>query len=250
MADVKKAIMDQIKAVKSIEQIQIEQKLDSLYKVRAPGKEERAGMHASSIIASDADFCYREQVLSYFYKMEEPDLPTSLLKIFAAGNSIHEKWQHLFEVAGISVGIEARAFSPEWSLYMTPDAIVRIGYKLYIVEIKSMNTFAFQHATSHPSGRKQMHLYMHFFGIPQGFVLAEDKNTQQNKVFLEEYNPDVARPYVERLYNIGRYRKRFEDEHKLPSRICLNANTKRAKKCAMCGACFGSKRVLRDGVAL
>ena len=64
--------------------------------------ENRYGLHASAIIAPEGEFCYREQVLSLFYEMNQGEqLPVKLLKIFAQGNAMHEKWYQLFRRQGI-----------------------------------------------------------------------------------------------------------------------------------------------------
>ncbi|MFA5528602.1 MAG: hypothetical protein WC996_08285 [Peptostreptococcales bacterium] len=239
---IKKAIQDE--QLKSPEVLIIEQKLNSLFLVPRHTKEVRRGLHASAIIASPSSYCIREQVLSLlFERNKEENLPIGLLRIFEEGNCIHEKWQTMFERAGIARGIEDRGYSALFDLYMTPDAVVEINKRLYVVEIKSANTFSFKHMKdSHPSGTKQLQLYMHFLCIPRGFVLAEDKNTQDFKIFPVHYEPGQAKPFVERLYDIKAAKERFEDEGVLPVRLCNSATCKRAEGCAMSDACFGRNK--------
>ena len=224
----------------------IERKLTSLFMAPRHDKEDRKGLHASAIIASPNSYCMREQLLSVLFKRNKEENATvapSLLRIFEQGNVIHEKWQDLFTRNGIAVGIEDRGYSPLLDLYMTPDAIIRLNNKLYVVEIKSANTFSFKHMTdSHPSGTKQLQLYMHFLCIPHGFVLVEDKNDQNIKIFPVEYEPGQARPYVERLYEIKAAKKRYEETGELPVRMCNKYGCKRAQACAMCDACFNKNR--------
>ena len=165
----------------SMKSIMIEHFLDSLFKKELEDKEERYGLHASAIIASDNEFCYREQVLSLFFKRNiGKELSTDLLKIFAAGTSIHEKWQNLFKKCGIAVTIEKTRFDKRYDLCFTPDATINYNGEEIPVEIKSMNTFSFQKANSHPSGEKQLNFYLYLLKKKWGFVLAEDKNTQKN----------------------------------------------------------------------
>lgn len=222
----------------------IESKLNSLFSLPRRESEERKGLHASAIIASDNAYCLREQVLSLFFKRKEEDnIPDYLKRIFEEGNCVHEKWQGLFERAGIAIGIEDRGYSLLFDLYMTPDAIIKINNKVYVVEIKSANTFAVQHMTnSHPSGTKQLQLYMHFLCIPRGFVLVEDKNTQEIKVFPSHYEPGQAKKYIERLYDIKQAKEEFIRSKKLPSRCCRDIGGKRAHGCAMAEACFNIRR--------
>ena len=71
----------------------VKNRLEKLF-LEARDHENRYGLHASAILASDNDFCYREQVLSLFYKMNQGEnLPIKLLKIFAQGNTFAFKKQ-------------------------------------------------------------------------------------------------------------------------------------------------------------
>lgn len=224
----------------------LEQKLNSLFDSDKQNREDRVGMHGSGIIASDNDFCFRQQVLSFYYKANEVDLPIALKRIFLEGWYIHAKWQKLFEQTGIARGIEQRGISNEWKLLFTPDAIIELDGKTYVVEIKSVNTFQFKTMKSHPSGEKQCCLYMHFTGIPRGFVLAEDKNTQEIKVFPVEYDPIKVKPYVERMYEVRELLAKFEKTGKLPKRKCDSSTCKKAGNCPYRDCCFGISKIPLD----
>jgi hypothetical protein len=206
---------------------------------------ERGGLHASSIIAAEDDFCYREHVLSFFYKKNKVRLPAGLLRIFAAGESIHEKWQRLFVKHGLAEekDIECRKHVEKFDLYMTPDAKIKVGDKKVIVEIKSMSTWQFQKVNTHPSGAKQCRFYLYFHqDFDYGIVLMEDKNNQDIKVQIIERDDEQVEPFIERLILIKRHKKVFEKDKKAPERKCKNADTKRAQGCCMREACFGIKR--------
>lgn len=226
---------------KDIEQALIERKLDSLFAITPPEREKRRGLHASAIIVSDNVYCEREQILSLFYERNEEDnTPPSLKRIFREGDYVHKKWQDLFKIAGVAVAIEDRGYSPLFDLYMTPDAIIQLFHKKYVVEIKSVNTYGFkQLKAEHPSGTKQLQLYMHFTCIPNGFVLAEDKNTQEFKVLPVKYEPGQASKYVKRLYDLRDAKEQFIKKNILPKRICSSQGCQRAAKCPMSGACWG-----------
>lgn len=223
----------------SVEALLIMSKLDKLFYNRDELDEERAGLHASSVIAGEADFCFREQVLSLLFKRNQGEqIPVGLKRVFAAGESIHAKWQNMFVKAGIAYVIEGRSFNEQYELYFTPDAIITLDGKRYVVEIKSMNTYSYQKAHSHPSGEKQMQLYMHLYGIPQGFVLAEDKNSQDWKPFIREYDPEIVKPFLYRLQEIQEMKRNYIKYKELPPCQCKNANTKKALQCGMRDACF------------
>ena len=238
---IKSAMMDE---KKDIETLLIERKLNSLFKIPKHNAEERKGLHASAVITSDSVFCIREQILSLFYKRNQEDsISEGLLRIFEEGNCIHEKWQSMFERAGIARGIEDRGHSKIFDLYMTPDAIIELNGKLYVVEIKSANTYSYKAMKSgHPSGTHQLQLYMHFLCIPRGFVLVEDKNTQEFKIFPVRYEPGHASKFVQRLYDINEAKEKYMMDNTLPQKICNSVDCSRASRCAMSKACFGLSR--------
>lgn len=220
-------------------------------------EEERVGLHASAITSAGKDFCYREQVLSLFFKMAQGEnIPIGLKRIFEEGKSIGTKWQRLFIRAGIGdkEDMDVSRIQQDFDLSYTPDGIVVIDGKKYVVEIKSQNTFGFQKAKSHPSGQKQLKLYMYFEKIPRGFVLVEDKNLQDFKVFLETFEGETQEDWlaenediyeiVERLETIQKMKNKFLKTKKPPKRIdmCTSVDCKRAQKCNMREACWGIRR--------
>lgn len=211
---------------------------------RNGASQERWGLHGSAIISSEKDFCYREQVLSLFYKMSQGEnIKVDLKRIFEEGNAIHEKWQRLFIRGGLGVAenMDVSRFDKRYDLSYTPDIDkARIGKHDYVVEIKSVNTYQFGKMKSHPSGKKQLMLYMYLTGIHKGFVLCEDKNTQQIKVFVYDYDEEEVLPFIERLEAIQIYKKQLVRDKKMVPRIpeCTSSSCKRANKCNMRDACW------------
>lgn len=215
--------------------------------------QERVGLHASAMIVSDNKFCVRQQVLSLLYKqLQGEQVQVGLKRIFEEGNAIHEKWQRLFIRAGYgrAEDMDKSRFNQEYELSYTPDGIVEIP-EFYdgkmVLEIKSMNTYSFKPATSHPSGQKQMQFYMWLTGLKKGFVLAEDKNTQEFKVFIEDYDSKKVAPFIERLDQVKFYKQRAIEERKMVKRHdkCVKPDCKMAIACAMREACWniGAGRV-------
>ena len=227
----------------------IEEETKFIESVMTRGQEtqERVGLHASAIIVSDDKFCYRQQVLSLFYKMSQGEhLPVPLKRIFEEGNAIHEKWQRLFIRAGFSdhTRLDVSQFDKRYDLGFTPDIICDFptdnGYENMIVEIKSVNTYSFSKMTSHPSAKKQLYLYMYLTGIHKGFVLCDDKNTQDVKVFYYEYDEKEVKKYIDRLEKIQEYKERLINDKKMVHRHkkCTDPECKMAKECNMRDACW------------
>jgi hypothetical protein len=215
--------------------------------------EERVGLHASALIAGEAEYCARQQLLSLYYKMEQGEnVPIGLKRIFEEGNAIHEKWQRLFIRAGLGTAKDMDFTQYDdrfgFTISFTPDAILGIEDESMVTEIKSVNTYQFSKLTNHASGEKQAHFYMYETGIHKGLVLCDDKNNQDFKVFLLDYNRDIVAPFVERLDALKYSRKRLVRDGKMIARRndCNSYTCKKALKCPMRDACYnrGKGRVL------
>lgn len=222
----------------------IHNRLDRLF-VEARDHENRYGLHASAILKSDNEFCFREQLLSLFYEMNQGEqLPIKSLRIFAQGNAMHEKWYQLFRKTGIDVAIERSLFLPQYDLSFTIDALLNIFNEEIICDVKSQNSFAFRKAKGHPSGEKQVNFYLwalsKYTGVPhrKGFVLVDSKDDQEFKVVPVTYDKEKVKPYVERLKMVQEMKKEFLTEKVVPPRKCPNQFCKRAETCNMRDACF------------
>ena len=227
----------------------IEKELQFLKSVMTRGQEttERKGLHASAIIVSDDKFCYRQQVLSLFYKQAQGEqVPVGLKRIFSEGDAIHEKWQRLFIRGGYAEPLDCdySRFNEEFDLSYTPDIICNIGGIEMVGEIKSVNTFQFKKQKYHVSGRKQLQLYMYLTDIHDGFVLCEDKNMQEIKIYLYKFNYKEVEPYIARLEKVQYYKHRLETKGKLVQRHekCTGYQCKMAEQCPMRDVCYGRKK--------
>lgn len=218
---------------------------------------DRYGLHASSIIASEDKFCYRQQVLSLFFEQNQGEqLPVKLLKIFAQGNAMHEKWYNLFRNAGIDVAIERTLFIEKYDLNFTIDAVLNILGEEYICDVKSMstNTFTRMQKPAHPSGEKQILFYewalSYYTKKPykKGFVLIDDKNSQETAIVPVHYDKEKVMPFILRLREIQRLKKIYLNEKVLPECTCESCDCDKAQKCYMRDACWeiGKGRIKLD----
>lgn len=208
--------------------------------------QERVGLHASALIKGDKDFCLRQQVLSLMYRqLQGEQLPVGLMKIFEEGNAIHEKWQRLFIRGGYSKAsdLDVTQFNKQYRISFTPDIICKIP-EFYdgkmIGELKSVNTHQFRKMARHPSAWKQLQWYMYLSGIHKGFVLSEDKNTQETKIEIYDYDVNVVSQFIDRAEEIKfRYKKAMK-EHKMVKRPedATSPDCKRCKQCALVNACW------------
>ena len=185
---------------------------------RGAETQERIGLHASALITGDKDFCVRQQVLSLMYRqLQGEQLPVGLVRIFEQGNAIHEKWQRMFIRAGYSKAgdLDVTQFNKKFRISFTPDIICQIP-EFYdgkmIGEIKSVNTYQFQKMVRHPSAWKQLQWYMYLTGIHKGFVLSEDKNNQDFKLEVYDFDQSIVDPFIDRAEQIKYYYKRVMSE--------------------------------------
>lgn len=221
--------------------------------------QERVGLHASAMLVGDKEFCLRAQVLSLIYKqLQGEQVPVGLMRIFEEGNAVHEKWQRLLIRAGYGVAkdMDFTRMCDEYMLSYTPDIVCKIPEFFegkMVGEIKSVNTYQFQKMTKHPSAWKQCQWYMHLCikkakeegtwngkDYTKGFVLSDDKNNQDFKLEVYDYDPLLVAPFVDRaesiMYNYGRV---FE-EKKMVKRPAdgQSPTCKRCKDCFMREACW------------
>lgn len=232
----------------------IEEETNFVRQVMTRGLEtqERVGLHASAMLVGDKEFCLRAQVLSLIYKqLQGQQVQVGLMRIFEEGNAIHEKWQRLLIRAGYGKyeDMDYTRYCDDYMLSYTPDIICKIKEFFdgkMVGEIKSVNTYQFQKMVKHPSAWKQCQWYMHLCikeakekgswngkDYTKGFVLSDDKNTQDFKLEVYDYDSKLVAPFVERAEAIQYHYDRVFDEHVMVKRP-TDAKTPTCKRCSNC----------------
>lgn len=208
--------------------------------------QDRVGLHASGIIAGNDKFCYRAQVLCQFYKQDSSKtLPVNTLRVFEEGNAVHEKWQRLFLRGGLSKvhELDRTCYDKRYNLYYSPDIICRIAEfseEPMIGEIKSMNSYSFDCWKRHPSAVLQLQLYLYLTGLKHGFVLCENKNTQEIKIEYYKFDAEKVEPYLQRLEKIREYCNDLRAKNRLICRPsgCTEPNCKKCENCVVKSTCW------------
>lgn len=239
--------------------IEEETKFVEMVMTRGLESQERVGLHASAMLVGDKDFCLRAQVLSLIYKQAQGEqVSVGLMRIFEQGNAIHEKWQRLLIRGGYGKAkdMDRTRMFDEYKLSYTPDVdclIPEFFEGRMIGEIKSVNTYQFQKMTKHPSAWKQDQWYMHLciedlkkkgkwngIDYTKGFVLNEDKNTQDFKLEVYDYDPTLIEPFAGRADSIMYHYDRVFEEKKMVKRPddAKSPTCKRCKECFMREACW------------
>lgn len=220
---------------------------------------ERVGLHASALIVGDKKFCLRQQVLSLIYKqLQGEQVSVGLRRIFEEGNAVHEKWQRLFLRAGYSeVGdLDVTKFNEKWRISYTPDIeclIPEFFDGKMIIELKSVNTYQFAKMSKHPSAGKQLQWYMGLSidreksngtwngkDYTKGFVLSEDKNLQDIKIEVYDFDQSIVDPFLERCRQVKVSYKRVFSDKKMVGRPfdAKSDDCKRCHDCPMKIACW------------
>lgn len=221
--------------------------------------QERRGLHASALIVGDKQFCLRQQVLSLLYQqLQGEQIPANLKRIFEEGNAVHEKWQRMFLRAGYSevYDLDVTQFNTVWRVSYTPDIICKIEEFFdgkMIGELKSVNTYQFQKMVRHPSAWKQLQWYMGLSiakekaagswngkDYTKGFVIGEDKNTQDFKVEVYDYDPKLVQPFIDRCKLVKSSYISFKQNNRMVPRPedAKSYDCKRCANCPMRDACW------------
>lgn len=231
--------------------IEEEAKFVKMVMTRGLESQERIGLHASSFIVSDSDWCLRRQVLSLIYKQSQgEDIPVGLMRIFEEGNAVHEKWQRLLIRGGYGKAktMDRTRFKDEYLISYTPDGVLKMpqlfGNEPIVLEIKSMGMFPYKKMIEsngkHPSAHKQGQFYLWLTGYKHLIVLVDNKNSQEFKVEYYDYDEKVVEPFVERADNVKESYKDYLESGRIPSRCsdCKKHNCKKAMDCCMRNACW------------
>lgn len=125
-----------------------------------------------------------------------PPVDGQTARRLAVGEDAHRRLVQALFSLGLVVAAEVP--TPPGSLFHgRADAIISLGGKNYVVEIKTVHPYNFDQMAIAPRHDHflQLQLYLHYFQIPQGIILAENKATQELREFLVE----LDRPAVSRI---------------------------------------------------
>jgi len=163
-------------------------------------QEKREERNQEHFYISDAGKCQRAIYFSMKgYPRKEKE--ARVLRIFDRGDITHQRLMRaLFGISEIRVIASEIDIPFKELIHGRADAIISLEDKLYVVDFKSANDFRFQKLDApEPSHEQQLQLYMHYFKIPQGIILYENKNTQDLKEFELKYNYKLCKKLLSDL---------------------------------------------------
>ena len=140
---------------------------------------------------TDAGKCQR----SVFFKLKSvprEKIDARIMRIFEQGEQLH---RHIFNVLyKLRIGVTTEiSIPPQKMVSGRADAILCLNGENYVLDIKSMNSMIFRKLTTpKPENIYQMQLYLHFFDIKKGILLYIDKDRQELKEFVVDYDKKLV----------------------------------------------------------
>jgi CRISPR/Cas system-associated exonuclease Cas4 (RecB family) len=128
-----------------------------------------------------------------------PPLDGQTARKLLVGEDAHRRLVQALYSLGLVVAAEV-PIPPGALFHGRADAIISLGGKNYVVEIKTVHPYNFDQMYNAPRRDHylQLQLYLHYFQIPQGIILAENKATQELREFVVELDrPEVGRVLAE-----------------------------------------------------
>lgn len=182
---------------------------------------------------SDAGNCSRA-IFFNFTGAPKKSLDPRLSRIFQKGTKIHnDVFSLLYQLPDIKLVTEVHI--PEQPLITgRADAIAEINGENYVVDIKSINSFIFKGLTHpKPEDLYQIQLYLHFFNIKKGILFYMDKDRQEIREFLVNYDPILVHSL---LANFKKLKGQI-DGNEIPERLSDYPKNWRCKYCRFSSAC-------------
>ena len=140
---------------------------------------------------SDAGKCPRN-VFFKFKKAPREKMDARILRIFEHGEYLH---RNIFNILyRLRIGMTTEIPIPAQEIISgRADAILCVNNENYVLDIKSMNSMIFRSLTA-PKQENiyQLQLYLHYFDIKKGILLYIDKDKQEIKEFLVDYDQQLV----------------------------------------------------------
>lgn len=147
---------------------------------------------------TDAGKCGRS-VFFKFKNAPRKKMDPRILRIFDHGEQLH---RNIFSILyRLKIGVTTEVSIPAQEIISgRVDAILSINNENYILDIKSINSSIFRGLTGpKEENLYQIQLYLHFFKIKKGILLYIDKDKQEFKEFIVEYDSNLCQGLLEKF---------------------------------------------------
>jgi len=200
--------------------------IDKHYLEKQGNKKPRNG----KLYVSEVGKCPR-QIYFEFKGYETEKRKPETQRAFENGDKFHQRMMAvLYSCPEVNIIASEVDIPPNDLLGGRVDAIVSIKSKNYILELKSIGSYGFK-LLDEPKQEHvhQLQLYMHFFKIPRGILLYENKDKHQLKEFEVRYDAELAESIFEKLQKIAT----FIRDDKLPPKPEFSKDQE--WRCGYCG---------------
>ncbi len=163
----------------------IKELINEFYSAKGKNREKTA------FYVSDAGRCPRA---IWFSLKKYPKKPTDprFMRVFEHGNHTHMRIMSVLFSLGLVNAVEVTIPENE-IIHGRADAVISIHGEPHVVEVKSVNSIKFKKGEPDADHIKQLQLYLHFFKIKKGILLYENKDTQELKEYVIDYNENFVK---------------------------------------------------------
>jgi len=184
--------------------------IDKFYLDRQKDKEQH------HFYITDAGKCGRA-IFFKFKNAPREEMQARILRMFDHGDHIHQLiMKPLLSIRDIRVVAAEVNVPPQELISGRADAILSDGKDLYVLDIKSMNSMIFKKLDAPKEENiEQLQLYLHYFKIPKGILLYVNKDNQELKEFVIDYDQGRVKMLLNELTKI----KVHIDENIIPERL-------------------------------
>lgn len=152
---------------------------------------------------SDAGKCQRT-VFFKFKKAPKEEMEPRILRVFDHGDHVHQLiMSSLLSTRDIHVVASEVNIPPQELISGRADAVLSDGDRLYVLDIKSINSMAFRKLKEPKENHvNQIQLYLHYLDPDDGILLYVSKDDQKLKEFEVKYDPQRAESLLSALRDL------------------------------------------------
>lgn len=163
---------------------------------------------------TDAGKCSR-QIFFKFKKAPKEPMDARMLRVFEHGEYLH---RNIFNILyRLKIGITTEVYIPNKEIISgRADAIICVDNENYVLDIKSINSMIFKNlAEPKIENIYQLQLYLHYFNIKKGILLYIDKDQQNIKEFVVNYDKNLVQSLIANFADL----KTKIESNIIPSRL-------------------------------
>ncbi len=181
---------------------------------------------------TDAGKCPRA-VFFKFKNVPREKIDARILRIFERGETLH---RDIFNVLyRLRIGVTTEVSIPAQEIISgRADAILSIDKENYVLDIKSINSMVFNKmAEPKIENVYQIQLYLHYFNVKKGILLYIDKDRQDIKEFIVNYDKKL----VKSLLDDFKMLKKKIDSNIIPIKLTDYSSNWQCKYCQFRDIC-------------